>query len=157
MECFALSEKCPSRSVCYKLMFLIHYLHRHFTREANLQKCTFSKIYLKDFLHLNWTSWYVFVSLNSMFYGSIKHWPSHLWSMVCTCNALSSHCSCHLWFQWVQQALKQNSSDIYILFCTLIWAPVLPNITVRSFVIPAQFSKTLYSILSYQDVTFLKT
>jgi hypothetical protein len=107
-----------------------------------LAKCMFSKIYLKDFLHLNWTSCYVFVFLNSTFYGSIRHWPSHLWSMVCTCHALFLHCSCQLWFLWDQQALKQNSRDIYLPFCTLIWVLVLPNITIRSFVIPVLFSKT---------------
>ena len=107
-----------------------------------LAKCMFSKIYLTDFLHLNLISCYVFVFLNSTFYGRIRHWPSHLWSMVCTCHALFLHCSCQLWFLWDQQALKQNSRDIYILLCTLIWAPVLPNITIRSFVVPVRFSKT---------------
>jgi hypothetical protein len=121
-------------------------------QRSKLAKCTFSKIYLKDFLNLNWTSCCVFVFLNSTFYGSIRHW-----SMVCTCHALSWHCSCQVWFLWDQQALKQNSRDIYILFCTLIWAPVLPNVTVRSFIVPVQFSKTHSTALSYQDITFLKT
>lgn len=79
-----------------------------------LAKCTFSKIYLKDFLHLNWPSCYVCVSLNSTFYGSIRHWPSHLWSMVCTCHTLFSHCSCHLWFLWDQKALKKKTQEISI-------------------------------------------
>lgn len=110
--------------------------------EKQTCKVYISKIYLKDFLHLNWTSCYVFVFLNSTFYGSIRHWPSHLWSMVSTCHALSSHYSCLLWFLWDKQALEQNSRDVYIFFCTLIWAPVLSNTTVRSFIVPVQFSKT---------------
>jgi len=44
VECFAISEKFPSRSVCYKLMFPIHYLHRYFTREANLQSVHFKNL-----------------------------------------------------------------------------------------------------------------
>jgi len=86
-------------------------------QRSKLAKCTFSKIYLKDFLHLNWISCYISAFLNSTFYGSIRHWPSHLWSMVYTCHALSSYCSCQLWFLWHQQSLKQSSRDIYILFC----------------------------------------
>jgi hypothetical protein len=129
--------------ICVLEIDVSHPLFIHtLQHRSKLAKCTFSKIYLKDFLHLNWISCYVFAFLNSTFYRSIRHWSSHLWSMVCIYHALSSHCSCLLWFLWHQQALKKNSRDIYLLFCTLIWAPVLPNSTVRSFNIQLQFSKT---------------